>query len=277
MPPLAPSIRRAAIRVCPETRKAWSAGEVDAIGEAVATIAIYSPKGGVGKTSLAVNLAWAAATLSSRRTLLWDLDAQAAASFVLAPDRRGGGEARGVIERELPPERMIVPTGVDRLDLLPADGSLRTLDLLFAEIGAKKRLARIGEALGRRYDHVLVDCPPGLGVTAEQVIRGADLILLPTIPSLLAAHAAEALRAHLDSRRKDGPPILPVFNLVDRRRAAHRDGLAAAPDQPAVPMASAVEEMARRHAPLPAFAPRSPAARAIAALWVRIESELARG
>ena len=239
------------------------------------TIAIYSSKGGVGKTSLAVNLAWAAASLSSRRTLLWDLDAQAAASFILAPDRPGGGDARAVMERDASPEGLIVPTKVPRLDLLPADASLRTLDILFAQMGAKKRLLRIGEALARSYDHILIDCPPGLGATAEQVIRGADLILLPSIPSLLSARAADELRQHLDTRRRGGPPILPVFNMVDRRRASHLQAVRDAPDQPVVPMASAMERMAVAHAPLPLFAPRSPVARAVADLWVRVERALA--
>lgn len=242
---------------------------------AMPMLAVYSSKGGVGKTSLAVNLAWAAATLSSRRTLLWDLDAQGAASFILAPDRKAGEEARGVIGRDVAPEKLIVPTRVPGLDLLPADASLRTLDLVFADIGANKRLRRIGEGLEKDYDRILVDCPPGLGVTAEQVIRSASLILLPLIPSALSMRAADELRRHLDARRKGAPPVLPVFNLVDRRRAAHRDAIAAAPDQPAIPMASAVEEMAPRHAPLSTYAPRSPAARAIAELWTKIERALA--
>lgn len=241
---------------------------------AMTTVAIYSSKGGVGKTSLAVNLAWASAALSSRRTLLWDLDAQAAASFILAPDRQPREEARAVIERDLPPEKMIVATAVPGLDLLPADASLRTLDLLFAEIGAKKRLQRIGENLAKGYDRVLIDCPPGLGVTAEQVIRGAALILLPLIPSALSMRAADELRRHLDGRRKAAPPVMPVFNLVDRRRLSHRAALAAAPRQPAIPMASAIEQMADRHAPLGTYAPRSPAAKAIAAIWVEVERHL---
>lgn len=241
----------------------------------MATIAVYSSKGGVGKTSLAVNLACAAATLSSRRTLLWDLDAQAAASFILGADRPAADEARAVIERDLPPERAIMPTAIPNLDLLPADASLRTLDLLFAEIGAKKRLRKIGETLGRQYDRLVIDCPPGLGVTAEQVMRGATLILLPSIPSPLSARAADEVRQQLDLKHKGAPRVLPVFNLVDRRRATHAAALAAAPDQPAIPMASAVEQMAVRRAPLASFAARSPAARAVADLWVRIERAIA--
>jgi chromosome partitioning protein len=242
----------------------------------MATLAVYSSKGGVGKTSMAVNMAWAAATLSSRRTLLWDLDAQAAASFILASSAKARDEARAVIEREVAPEKLILPTGIPNLDLLPADASLRTLDVLFDGLGAKKRLQKIGETLAKSYDRVVIDCPPGLGVTAEQVIRSADLILLPMIPSGLSTRAAEELRQHLDQRRKGGPQLMPVFNMVDRRRAAHRQAVEAAPDQPAIPMASVVEQMADRHAPVGIYAPRAPVTRAIAALWRDVERQLSK-
>jgi cellulose biosynthesis protein BcsQ len=242
----------------------------------MATLAIYSSKGGVGKTSMAVNMAWASATLSSRRTLLWDLDAQAAASFILAPKRKARDEARAVIEQEVAPDRLITATGIANLDLLPADASLRTLDVLFDEIGAKKRLQKIGEALAKSYDRVVIDCPPGLGVTAEQIIRGADLILVPLIPSALSTRAAEELRQHLDQKRKGTPPLLPVFNMVDRRRVTHRQAIEAAPDQPALPMASVMEQMAERHAPVGAYAPRAPVTQAIAELWRTVERRLSK-
>jgi len=236
----------------------------------MATIAIYSSKGGVGKTTLAVNLAWASAALSSRHTLLWDLDAQAGASFILAPDRKKGDEARAVIERDLSPRKLIVPTAIPSLDLLPADASLRTLDVLFSEIDSKKRLLRISEALDKDYDRIIIDCPPGLGITADQVIRGADLILVPVIPSTLSGRAAEELNAHL-GHKKGAPPVLPVFNLVDRRRLAHKTALEAAPGQHALPMASLVEQMADRHAPVGSYAPRAPVTGAITALWQDVE------
>jgi len=241
----------------------------------MATIAVYSSKGGVGKTTLAVNLAWASATLSSRRTLLWDLDAQSGASFILAPDRKKGDEARAVIERDLSPRKLIVPTGIPKLDLLPADASLRTLDVLFSEIDSKKRLLRISEALDTDYDRIIIDCPPGLGVTADQVIRGADLILVPVIPSTLSGRAAEELNAHL-GHKKGAPPVLPVFNLVDRRRLAHKAALEAAPGQHALPMASLVEQMADRHAPVGTYAPRAPVTAAITQLWRDVEKRLAK-
>ena len=211
--------------------------------------------------------------MSSRRTLLWDLDAQGGASFILAPDRKKGDEARAVIERDLNPRKLIVRTGIAGLDLLPADASLRTLDLVFAEIDSKKRLLRIAEELADHYDRILIDCPPGLGVTAEQAMRSADLILLPTIPSTLSSRAAEELVTHLGGR-KGAPPILPVFNLVDRRRNAHRAALDAAPGRHALPMASAVEQMADRHAPVGAYASRTAFSAALSELWRDVERRL---
>jgi cellulose biosynthesis protein BcsQ len=240
----------------------------------MATIAVYSAKGGVGKTTLAVNLAWAAAMRSSRRTLLWDLDAQAAASFILT---RGtaAAQAREVIERDVDPAQAIVASAVPGLDILPADASIRSLDALFATLDKKKRLLRLLRDLGGQYDRVLLDCPPGLGVTGDQVIRAADLIVLPLIPSTLSRRAYDAVREHLGQGRRGGPAILPVFTLADRRRSAHRAAIAAEPNWPVIPMASAVEEMADRRAAIGEYAPRSPAAAAIATLWTTIERRIA--
>jgi cellulose biosynthesis protein BcsQ len=242
----------------------------------MATIAVYSMKGGVGKTTLAVNLAWAAAMHSKRRTLLWDLDGQAAATFILGEGHEGGDEARAVIEKDIAGEQLIVATQVPQLDLLPADASLHTLDNLFSEIDRKKRVLRLTEQYQRHYDHIILDCPPGLGSTSEQIIRGADLIVVPMIPSALSRRAYAEVRDHLNRHHKGGPPIMPVYNMVDRRRLTHQAALAEEPGYPAIPMASVVEAMAERRAPLGAYAPRSPAALAVTQLWVAIEKRLAK-
>ena len=155
----------------------------------MATIAVYSLKGGVGKTTLAVNLAWSAATQSSRRTLLWDLDPQAAASFLLGGKAPKGDVAQAVFAKDVAPEKLIVPTAIDRLDLLGADTSLRSLDRFFFTLGKRKRLAKLLEHLEKTYDRIILDCPPGLTETSEQVMRAADLILVPVIPSPLSRRA----------------------------------------------------------------------------------------
>src|SRR3978361_2158373 len=108
----------------------------------MATIAIYSLKGGVGKTTLAVNLAWTAAVQSARRTLLWDLDPQAASSFLLT-DKKPQGDALSIFSKDVTPDKLIRATVTPQLDLIPADASLRDLDLLFHELDKKKRLAKL--------------------------------------------------------------------------------------------------------------------------------------
>lgn len=238
------------------------------------TIAVYSLKGGVGKTTLAVNLAWASAILSSRRTLLWDLDGQAASTWILGHDPNGR-EAGAAIRREVDPRRLVRPTAVDRLDLLPADASLRDLDVAFHVLDKKNRLAKLVDELARDYDRIVIDCPPGLTDTSDQIMRAADLVAVPVIPSALSRRALDAIAAHVG--RKKGPKVTlaPVFSMVDRRRALHREALAQHPDWPIIPMASAFEAITERRAPLGTFTPHSaPGVQAVAALWQRIEAAL---
>jgi chromosome partitioning protein len=239
----------------------------------MATVAIYSMKGGVGKTTLAVNLAWAAATISRRRTLLWDLDGQAASTFILSDRRTRTDEARAVLECDIPPQDIIEPTATPDLHLLPADGSLRTLDQIFVEIDRQRHLGRLLEDLDRHYEVIVLDCPPGLGFTSRQVMRAASIILMPMIPSTLSRRAYEEVRDYL-AQEEGGPPIYPVFTMVDRRRLGHRAALRADPGCPVIPMASAVEQMADRHAAVGDYAPRSAASQSFRDLWRAVEPRL---
>ncbi|MBY0583226.1 MAG: AAA family ATPase [Sphingomonas sp.] len=236
----------------------------------MATIAIYSLKGGVGKTTLAVNLAWCAATLSSRRTLLWDLDPQAASTFLLS-DRKPKETAQSVFTKDVEPSKLVRKTSFQRLDLIGADASLRGLDILFHEIDKKKLLAKLLTSLRKEYDRIILDCPPGLTETSDQVMRAADLIVVPVIPSPLSERALEGVIERLGNKA----PIMPVHAMVDRRRKLHADAIARYPDWPVIPMASVIEQMAAKRAPVGSFAARAAAAQAFAHTWQAIEKRLA--
>jgi chromosome partitioning protein len=240
------------------------------------SIAVYSLKGGVGKTTIAVTLAWAAATLSSRRTLLWDLDAQGAASYLLKHQRPASEEARAVFARDVSPTKLIHPTAIPRLDLLPADVSLRGLDLFLHNLGKRKRLAKLIERIGNEYDRIILDCPPGLTETSEQVLRAADLIIVPLIPSPLSQRALDDVVAFLDRNGIRRGALLPVFNMVDRRRLIHLAALEANSTWPTVPMASVIEAMSGPDRSVDTLPRNSPAGQSVAMLWQGIERKLSR-
>lgn len=238
-------------------------------------IAVYSLKGGVGKTSLAVNLAAEAALQSGLKTLLWDLDPQAAASFMLGRDDKhlDNEKAHAVLEKGSGAEKLLVQTPVAGLDLLPADHSLRDLDRTLFSIGKKRRLQKLVAELTEQYDRIILDCPPGLTETSEQVMRAADLILVPVIPSVLSRRALDEVIRHIKREHKGNVALLPVFSMVDRRRSLHAAALALEPAWPMIPMASAVEKMAELRLPVRMFAASSVAGKAFASLWQSVDNK----
>ncbi len=242
----------------------------------MAAIAVYNLKGGVGKTTIAVNLAWSAAVQSRRRTLLWDLDPQAAATHLIgAPEAtKRPASVDSLFAHGDDPSALIRPSTIPGLDLLAADTTLRGIDRLFFELGKKRRLAKLIDRLRGTYDCIVIDCPPGLTETAEQVMRAADLIVVPVIPSALSVRAFDEVISFMSAKRGRQAPILPVHSMVDLRRSQHRAMLAAHPRWPVIPMASVVERMATLRRPVGAFAASTPAAKAFGKLWRGIERRI---
>ncbi len=238
------------------------------------SLAVFSVKGGVGKSALAVNLAYAAAKLSARRTLLWDLDTQGAATYTLRLSPRPDALARkGIAEGEL--SGLIQASDFTNLDVLPADRSLRTLERQLVEDDKAKRLKKLLKTLDRDYDRIILDCPPGLTELADQVFRAVDLLVVPMLPSPLSERAYDQLLEHLARHHKGlAPLVLPVFTMVDRRKSLHAQTIAAAPERATIPYAAAVEAMATTRLPVIAKSPSTPAAAAFRALWTDVERAL---
>jgi cellulose biosynthesis protein BcsQ len=239
----------------------------------MASVAVYSPKGGVGKSTCAVNLAYVSATTSRRRTLLWDIDAQGAAGYLLGAHRQGR-EAHRIFSKDVDPAELAGPTPYLQLSLLAADISLRRLDVQLVEEDARKRIRKLIRGLEKTFDRVVLDCPPGFTEISEQIFRAADLIVIPVSPSPLGMRALEESVAHIRDKHNHGPPVLPVLSMVDMRRKLHRETVSAHPEWHAVPYASVVERMSAERAPLAAFASRHPAARAFAEIWADVEQRL---
>jgi chromosome partitioning protein len=239
-------------------------------------IGVYSLKGGVGKTSTAVNLAYVASR-AGQRTLLWDLDPQAASTYLfrIRPKVKGGG--RGLVRGTRTATAAIKGTDFDGLDLLPADFTFRSMDLILdAAAKPTRRFARVLAPLAAEYDTVVLDCPPGIGLVSENVMDVADLLVVPLIPTTLSLRSFEQVTEFIAGLGARRPAVLAFFSMVDRRKRLHRDTVAE--DRPgiakvSIPAVSLVEQMAVHRAPVPVFAPRSPLARAYRELWVEAAAQ----
>lgn len=239
--------------------------------------ASYNIKGGVGKTTTAVNLAYLCAR-DGHRTLLWDLDPQGAASFLFRIRPRVKGGTRDLVRGTRGLDAPIKGTDFDRLDLLPADTSYRNMDLaLDAMPKPTRRLTQLLKPLSADYDVVFLDCPPSMSLVSENVLDATDTVLVPIIPTTLSLRTFDQLTTFVASVDRRRPDLLGFFSMVDRRKKLHREVLDQLPAQrtdiakTVIPALSLVEQMGEHRAPLPAFAPRSPAARCYEQLWLEAQ------
>jgi chromosome partitioning protein len=244
-----------------------------------AVVAAYNIKGGVGKTSVSVNLAWLAA-VGGARVLLWDLDPQGAATFLLRirPKVKGGG--RRLVHGKSDPAALLKGTDHERLDLLPADFSYRNMDLaLDATKCPTRRLARVLAPLVDDYDYVFLDCPPAISLASESVFGAADVLLVPLIPSPLSLRTYEQLRRFIADEVPEPPLILAFLSMTDGRRRVHKEvieELSSADGvlRTAIPSASDVERMGVHRRALADFAPNGRAGRAYAQLWEELRERI---
>src|SRR6185437_1223380 len=186
-------------------------------------VATYNIKGGVGKTSAAVNLGYLAAR-DGLRTLIWDLDPQGSATYLfrIKPKVKGGGKALVAGRRTL--DEAIKETDFERLDLMPADFSYRNLDLdLDSTKRPTDRLCRLVAPLDGEYELVILDCPPSVSLVSENVVRASHVLLVPLIPAVLSLRTFDQLTEFVAGLPGRTPTVLAFLSMVDRRKKAHRD------------------------------------------------------
>jgi chromosome partitioning protein len=245
-------------------------------------VASCSGKGGVGKTTVAVNVAALAAR--SLRVMLWDLDPQGAATHCLAAVPAARGATKGVVRGRRTLVDEAVATRWQGLALVAADRSARNLDRLLDD---EHRLHSMLRPLREHYDLVVLDCPPGAGRLAEHVVEAADGLLVPLIPGPLSVRALDQL-GDLVTREVGGsrngrrrPTLLPFFSMVDRRKRLHRDTIEAVqlarPEtlSAQIPISAEIERMPVYRAPIVSHAPDGLPARAFAELWREAQLRLA--
>jgi chromosome partitioning protein len=239
-------------------------------------IAVASIKGGVGKTTTAVNLSYLCAA-DSGPTLLWDLDAQGAATYMLQGKSVEHVSAKKLVsgKQELPV--FVVPTGYPGLDLLPADFSYRNFDVHLSERKRPtERLLKMTRSLRAKYTTLFLDCAPGISLLSENVLRAADAIVVPVLPSPLSVRMLKQLRDFIVDQGWTDLLLLPFFSMVDRRRSLHNQIIASIrADFPLmltteVPYWSEIERMSLRRAPLPALSPTGAAAGIYRSLWSEV-------
>ena len=243
-------------------------------------IAVTNIKGGVGKTTTAVNLAFLSAAVG-RPTLLWDLDPQGAATFTLRSTPNEHTSAKKLVSGKRAPCELIVTSEYPGLDVLPADFSYRKFDVhLSRRKHPTERLLKMSRSLRDLYATLFLDCPPGISLLSESVLRAADVVIVPLLPTPLSVRMLAELKDFIAEEGWSDLLFLPFFSMVDRRKSLHHEVIAATRTQfpfllaTEIPYASAIERMSLRRAPLPAYAPGSPEGRTYAALWTEIAARM---
>jgi len=185
-------------------------------------LCIANQKGGVGKTTTAINLSASLAALE-RRTLLVDCDPQANATSGLGIDKAGLGRTLydGLLGRA-PAAELLRESELAFLQVIPANVDLIGFEVeMMGEAGRETALRRLLEPLRERFDHILLDCPPSLSLLTVNALTAADALLIPLQCEYYALEGLGQLLETVHRVRRSLNPGLAVAGILltmfDRR------------------------------------------------------------
>ncbi|MDH3755609.1 MAG: ParA family protein [Acidimicrobiia bacterium] len=237
-------------------------------------LAFAAVKGGVGKTTAAVNVAVEAAN-SGARTLIWDLDPQGATCHLLGIDVDLKRPASQIPFRKRPLHRDAVKSSVKRLSVIPADMSLRNLGLeLEAKKAPKRRLARALDRIAEKFDVVILDLPAGIDLAVESALQASGTMVVPIVPSTLSVRSFDQFREFAAADRRLGKrQLLGFVSMLEPTRHRQQDFYHELRDsrddvlETWIPATVEVERACDRRLPVSIAFPGGRAAAAYKALW----------
>lgn len=244
------------------------------------TIAFYHIKGGVGKTTSAVNLAYLAAR-DGLNTLIWDLDPQGSATYYFRVQPKVKGDSQKWLKKPHVLLNSIKATDFERLDLLPSDLVLRKLETALHKVDRPfQRFRNLLRIFREEYQLLVMDCPPHLTRLSEAITRSVDRIFMPVIPTPLSAVALHKMVAFFQQKGVPEQRITPFFSMVEKRKVLHRDHMlqlrqqSPTPLKQHIPYLADIERMGSYRAPIPAMHPQCVATQAYEQLWREMKAEL---
>lgn len=178
-------------------------------------IAIFNQKGGVGKTTTNINLA-ACLALNNKKVLVVDIDPQGNTTTGLGISKKNlEYTSYELLVEDIAPELAIMPTQVERLDIIPASVNLAGAEVEMVQVdGREKKLKEALDKVKENYDYIFIDCPPSLGLLTINSLTAVDSVLIPIQCEFYALEGVSQLMSTIELVKKGFNPSLEIQGVI---------------------------------------------------------------